>query len=479
MKIKKTHIILITALMILNGITFASPNLSQILSDIISRTAPNAVVGMIVRDAKTGEYLYTKHAGQPFTPASNTKLFTAYTALKTLGFNYKYQTILGIKKNKRLAKIFKGNLYLHFSGDPSLTDKQLGNLIKKLQSKGVEKIQGNIIIDNTDFPKPYISAGTSYDDLGWYYAAPVSAIIINENAAPFEFKPSKTLGKPIKITSINEKHYLTIHNQAITVTQKQAKTRCRLSVFDNKNNHVKVSGCLGVRKKAYTQVLAIPNPALLATHIIQNNLKKYKINLNGKIILAKMPKKYKPIATHYSKPLSQLARYMLLISDNVYADAIEKTMGKVKGKAGSYLEGSWVMKSVLARNTNINTRQIKLRDGAGTRYNLISPLQVNQLLFAIYHQPKFKSYFQKSLPRAGVNGSLKRRLQAYPVKNTIGAKTGTMHDISALSGFLKTNSGRTLIFSIMTNHYMGPIGEVKRMEDQLLVALSENAIKNF
>ena len=90
----------------------------------MNHTLPNSNIGIVIANAKTGKIIYQKNAYQPFTPASNTKLFTAAAALYLLGPNYTYNTTL---------KTANSNYYLTFSGDPSFTAKDLQAFFEKLK----------------------------------------------------------------------------------------------------------------------------------------------------------------------------------------------------------------------------------------------------------------------------------------------------------------------------------------------------------
>jgi D-alanyl-D-alanine carboxypeptidase/D-alanyl-D-alanine-endopeptidase (penicillin-binding protein 4) len=112
--------------------------------------------------------------------------------------------------------------------------------------------------------------------------------------------------------------------------------------------------------------------------------------------------------------------------------------------------------------------QIDLADGVGTRYNLATAEQITLLLSTIYQNKELYPLLFSALPQSGVSGSLKDRMKKTALEKIVYAKTGTMHDISSLSGYLINPNGRPIIFSIIINGINKPIGKAKAVEEQIL-----------
>ncbi len=461
---------LIAALLILPLTLYANP-LAQNISELIAANLPRADVGVMVINAKTGKTIYQHNGFQPFTPASNTKLFTAAAALLYLKPSYFYKTVIYIDPKKMRHHTLYGNLYIKFQGDPSLTVKHLETLIAKVKAYGIRKIAGDIVIDNKRFQAPYYPKGTSIDDINWCYSAPITTVILNENAVGVTVVPSKVLGHHARILPDHYSRSLLLKSQVKTVTASVAKNHCQLLLDVSTSNKIQLGGCWPMSTHASWLKIALKNPLLFAKSIIKKSLAHESIHLTGTITTGHLPKNKRVIARHYSASLRHLVIRMLKNSDNLYADAINKTLGSVMMGHGTFQEGCNAVQSILAHHTNINFNQLSLVDGAGTRYNLISPQQMTQLLYMAYHDAALRSVFFMALPDAGRDGTLTHRLRAFDLSNNIRAKTGTMHDISALSGVLTTNSGQRYIFSIMINHVVGKIHQAKQLENQITGAL--------
>jgi len=457
----------IIILLYLLSFSIHAENLTQKIDNLINSMLPRGHIGVMVIDPETKEILYQKDQAKFFNPASNIKLLTAAAALYQLGENYHYHTDLFQDKN---------NFYLKFSGDPSLTRDDLNKLIKKLSDLNIKEIAGDIILDTNAFKPPYHASGMSYDDLGWYYAAPSTAIMLDGNALAYDFVSAK-LNMPIEIKPKTENTALTIINEVKTVKKEEAIKHCNLNIEIKDNNTTRLYGCLAQDEHPHLMHLAISDPNLYAINVIKEALKEANIKLQGSIILGEKPINAKLIAQHESADLSKLITHMLEESDNLYADSLTKLIGSSLTGQGTYKEGVYAIKKILKENTHLDTHEIELTDGAGTRYNVITPNELIVFLTALYNDPKIKPIIINSLPKMGVSGSLKDRMKDSLLTNKVFAKTGSMHDISALSGFMITPKNKTYIFSIISNGINGKLKIGKDLEEKILLALIDGSEK--
>ena len=231
--------------------------------------------------------------------------------------------------------------------------------------------------------------------------------------------------------------------------------------------------------------LAIPDPDLYAKQIIKETLKKNGIALKGKIIYGRTPADAKQLAQYQSKELYDLISHMLHESDNLYANILTQQLGFSVMNKGNQKQGVFAMKKILSEHTNLDLKQMKLADGLGTRYNLISADQLVSLLTNLYNDPNLQAIILKALPKAGVSGSLRDRMKKTSLENKVIAKTGSMHDISSLSGYLINTKDKTYIFSIIINNVHKPLITAKNLEEQILqkvddtLSQSEGSLKHL
>lgn len=448
------------------------PNDKQIDS-FIKQNMPDAAVGLVIQDPKNGNIVYEARAEETFHPASTTKLFTAAAALKYLGENFQYQTTLQAPLDKLSSNILSDNLYFVFRGDPTFQVKHIQELFQTLKTKGVNQIQGNLIIDDSAFAEPYYAQGWTWDSLPWYYSAPITAIIINENKVRLKFNRPQSLNSLIKVEQADKDlPNFKIESKVIAVTTEEADHTCQLNV-KVKNNDISLNGCWPMDKTPIVVELALDDTRALAKTLIESALKKADIKFTGTIQFGKAPQNVPAIIVKKSAPLKMLLPRVLADSNNIYAESLTKALGLAYGGQGTFQAGIQAIQEILGEESRIEFTKMKLSDGSGqSRYNLVSPLVVSQLLNFMYHDPAFPVY-QASLSSSGQTGTLATRLKDKNMVGRIVGKTGSATGTSALSGYFTTNKGHEYLFSLIINHSTKDFNELKRFEDKLCQLLVE------
>ncbi|PIQ43031.1 MAG: D-alanyl-D-alanine carboxypeptidase/D-alanyl-D-alanine-endopeptidase [Gammaproteobacteria bacterium CG11_big_fil_rev_8_21_14_0_20_46_22] len=449
-------------------------NPSAQINTLIKHSLPEVHIGVAVMSADNGKIIYEHNAYQTFAPASNVKLLTAAAALYRLGPNYHYSTRLMLNKRHISGHTLNGDAYIIFSGDPTLTLEDVQHFIAELKRHNIDRIRGNIILDDSRFSRPDYAPGSSYEDHVWYYTAPISAILINQNALYFQIVPNKTLDKPAKVytSPIGRAYTSQLPSHIKTVTFAQSMRYCSLVVNVSHDNTYQLTGCWPIDDKPKGLKLALRNPALFAERIIRKALVENHVQLTGSIKTGKAPKGLNVVSEKQSAKLKTLIITMMKDSNNIYAESLTKTLGAEEYGQGTFLLGTDEIENVLHDKTGINFQRASLRDGAGaSRYDLLTPLQITRLLYVVNQDKALRKDFIESLPEAGTDGTLWRRMRSPDMKNSVEAKTGSMTGISTLSGYIKTINGQTLVFSIMVNGITGSVQAARDFQDELLSIL--------
>jgi D-alanyl-D-alanine carboxypeptidase/D-alanyl-D-alanine-endopeptidase (penicillin-binding protein 4) len=434
-------------------------NYAEHVTDMINKTLSQNTqpkyIGIKIQSISTGETLYRKHADKLFVPASNLKLFTALGAFLSLSPNFTFQTQL-LTDNK--------NIYLKFDGDPSFTDQDLNNLFVALKKSGVDTIQGNIYLDTQTLGGRDSGPGWMWDELNICYAAPISSIMINHNCVNYTLSPNAALQPKTAIDAIN------IINQA-TVSSANA-TDCPLDLTTMGHNGYILTGCISKNSKPIDLSIALSDPERYAKQLIIQDLKINQISFKGQIIERMAPQGAQIIATHFSKPLSDLIRTMLKNSDNQIAGVLFKTIGAHYYRhPTNWGESVDALKTILTQSTPINLTNAVIIDGSGiSRYNLISPDQISSLLTMVFHEKSIAKPYIESLPIAGKDGTLQDRMKN--LQNKVYAKTGSMTGVESLSGFIQTKHHSVLSFVIMMNNFSMPRKQATDLEDKIVEQLA-------
>ena len=172
------------------------------------------------------------------------------------------------------------------------------------------------------------------------------------------------------------------------------------------------------------------------------------------------------IASRQSEPLSEIIEHVNKRSQNLYAELLFRTLGAIwRGRGTTKNSVEVVLESLAAMG--IPKDSLAVYDGSGlSRLNLVAPAQVVQVLDYMSRHPYFE-YYYRSLPAAGVDGTLIKRMRNTPAENNVRAKTGTLTHVAALSGYAMGGSGSLLAFSIMSNNSLSSPSEMRALQDAI------------
>lgn len=426
--------------------------IAQGIRYLLSNTHPGVRMGVYVQSMQTGRVYFSHNANQLFAPASVQKLFTVTAALVKLTPNYRFSTRLLTDGKINNNGILQGDLIIQFNGDPSLTKRNLADLMKQLQTLGVQHIAGNVMIDDTAFAHIPYPPGWQWKDLSYDFAAPLNTVIINRNQFGLSFVPGKRAGQRGELIPHLPPGTANFINE--TRTTNYARGSCPMSIFSNERNQYLIRGCLPRSMGVQHRSLAIRDIQLFTKGLVRGLLHDHAISYRGAIYDAKAPANAIVLAEHESAPLSKVIVHLLKKSDNVYADALLKKTGEhFAHQPGSWQNGLEAVRSVMANDVGMNLNDVHLVDGSGlSQYNAMTPASIGQLLNYIDHRPTIKNALVPALPIAGVDGTLIYRMPTLARNRLVHAKTGSMTGISSLAGFVKTRTHGTLAFVIMVNN---------------------------
>jgi D-alanyl-D-alanine carboxypeptidase/D-alanyl-D-alanine-endopeptidase (penicillin-binding protein 4) len=363
-----------------------------------------------------------------------------------------------------------GNVYLIHSGDPSLTYYDLTDLMVSLKSQQIQYINGNVYVDTTAYDQDNIGPGWTPKDLHYCYAAPINASIINHNCMPIGITPAKTEGRLATVLQSPRYFYSAINN---TVMTKSAGNRsCHVSLKTAEDNTIMLSGCMAKGRYSRSATIVLANIRKYNQSLLQSLFRRFGIQVSGGVGAKASPANLSLLAVHQSKPLNQLITEMLKKSNNITAGSLFKKMGELYTRQpGSWSNGSTAVKQILSQKAGVNTSQMNLIDGSGlSRDNQVSPIQMMQVLDYAYHNEGTNYEFISALPIAGVDGTLKSRLQNVAWK--VRAKTGTIDGVVSLAGYAMNKDKEPIAFVIIVNGKHGNIWRYREVEDRIVTALA-------
>ena len=446
--------------------------------------------GLLVVDAQTGDTLFEKNADSYFVPASNMKLFTTALALAKLGPDYRFHTTLETRGTISSEGVLSGDLILVGRGDPNLSNRKfpyelkeefdgpperaLAELADALVAKGVKEISGDIVGDDSYFPRERYPNGWEIDDMVWEYGAAISAIVVDDNTVTVTLTPGERMGDPVAATVSPLTPDFVLENDVTTALPEQ-RAELRLT-REPGANLVVLRGTLPAKSAPRKLVLAIEEPAQHAAALLSQLLAERGVKIDGKTRAVHVPEADTTartvLADHASVPLSDSLKLVNKISQNLHTEMLLRTAAR-QGGLWSTPEDLIKVPQEFYATVGIAPDDVIQTDGSGlSRHDLVTPRAVVTLLKYAQQQPWFAPYFA-SLPVAGVDGSLEPRMKATVAEGRIHAKTGSVEHVRTLSGFADTPGGRRLIFSFLGNNQGGKNHEATDALNALCVAMIE------
>jgi D-alanyl-D-alanine carboxypeptidase/D-alanyl-D-alanine-endopeptidase (penicillin-binding protein 4) len=446
--------------------------------------------GLLIVDAESGETLYEQNADHYFVPASNMKLFTTALALAKLGPDYRFRTTLESRGSLSPEGTLSGDVSLVGRGDPNLSnrkfpyelkeefdgppEKALMELADKLASKGVKEISGDVIGDDSYFPRERYPNGWEIDDMVWEYGAAISAIVVDDNTVTVSLTPGEADGSPVHASVEPATPDFSVENDVVT-SGAEIKSDLRLT-REPGSNLVVIRGTMPAKSSPRKLVLAIEEPALHAATILKRLLEERGIKVDGVAIAryqaADVSEPGTVLAEHVSIPLSDSVKLVNKISQNLHAEVLLRAAARQTG-VWSTPENLQKFPADFYASAGIAAGDVIQTDGSGlSRHDLITPRATVALLKYVQAQSWFQTYFD-SLPLAGVDGTLEDRMKNSAVTGRIHAKTGSVEHVRTLSGFALTQGGRRLIFSFLSNNQGGKSHEAADALGGLCLAMIE------
>jgi D-alanyl-D-alanine carboxypeptidase, serine-type, PBP4 family len=432
--------------------------------------------GVFVVSLKDGRVLVARDAQKLFTPASVLKIITGAVALDRLGSQFRWQTKIFAAGNIENG-VLDGDIILYGQGAPDFSEAEIDALADQLRAKGLKKINGDVVGDDSYFKGDALGDGWAWNELQWYYGAEASALSINRNEVDLTLKNGKpSIAPENDLIQISGEVRVNRDGEPDAIGVKRELDENRIYVW-------------GEGKKLDVRI-AVKNPALWSARILKNSLEKKGVAVTGEARTVGWKTKDKTdvekaseIASIESRNLGEIVRKMNKDSVNLYAELILRTLGKHFGDSapdenprfeklrGDDAAGAAVIKKWLLENGASFYETESVRDGSGlSRLNLLTPETIGRALIAA-NQMKESRVFRDSLPIAGKDGTLRNRLGS--VAGRIAAKTGSISMVGSLAGYAESPDGETFAFVIICNN------ETRRAESSVLIDAIAAEIANF
>jgi serine-type D-Ala-D-Ala carboxypeptidase/endopeptidase (penicillin-binding protein 4) len=455
----------------------ARPSLALVIDSIATQPPLHRTSwGILVQDGASGRVLYARNPEKHFIPASNTKLVIGVVTLGRFGPDYRYRTplLLGGRSADSAAVLIVAG-----SGDPTWSARfhddvatPLDSMAALVAATGVRAI-GTLVLDVSRFRDELVNGTWEVGDLPGIFAPPIDAIaaadgtfdlVLTGGAVPGErahASVAEPLTQPVRVD--------------LSTDTAGARPALRID-YTARHDTIYITGSVGAGA-VDTVTRAVTRPARSAGGALAVMLARRGVSVDSVSVVrdsataAALRAGAETIAEWMSPPMRDIVSVILRPSQNWVAEQVLKSLGAEFGDEGSWRGGIAVEREYLYGAAGIDSGAVNLRDASGmSAQNLLSPEATVQLLLHARAQP-WSDAFRDALAAPGLQGTtLSARLQA--LEGRVFAKTGTISNVNALSGYLIAPGGRDVIFSILTNGTGLPSGIVRSAMDDIVLAVA-------
>ena len=444
---------------------------SKILS-ILSEAKGITKVGISIVDADLNKIIFQKNAHLPVTPASTVKLFTTSAALLNLGKGFKFSTELLTTDNNIADGTINGDLIIKGFANPFFTSGELDSMAINIRKLGITEITGNIVGDDSYFDSRYDREKWIKRERSNLALPPVSALIMDRNEITLSFIPVKDKLKPFRFSVLPKSNLYEISGNAKITRRRRLPT----ILVNSRPKEIKINikGYIRKRRHAYSYKAFVDNPPVFIADMLYEKLKNQGIAIDG-TIKANKSKGKTYLLEKKETNLEYVIKKTDKESDNFLAEIIFKTLGaQYSHEVGNSFYATQAVYSFLEKS-GINSDNIEIVDGSGiSRENKLTASAVTKLLKLIYNNKEVFNTFYASLASAGKDGTLENRLAGFGLKGNFHGKTGTLNGVSAVSGYLTTNSGKNVILSILINFNRNGADYWRELQDEIIIQVAKD-----
>lgn len=456
------------ALLLWAGSLLAQTLPASVTQALTAARIPASAVAVVVQPLDAPRPLLTHNAQQAMNPASVMKLLTTYAALEILGPAATWQTGAWAETPPDEQGRLAGNLYLKGSGDPKFALEHFAALLRQLQVRGIRHIEGDLVLDRSVFDlPPFDPAAFDNKPLRAYNVGP-DGLLVDYRALRFTLKPE---GEGVQFWSETPSEGLQVSGRLTPASGPCDGWRDRLEIRQNPGR-LEINGpyptSCGERSLYLSPLAAEPH----IEGLFRALWREQGGSLKGKVRSGLTPPQARLLASQESPPLTEVVRDVNKWSNNVMARQLFLSLGNGEGQAANEARARQRLTRWLQAK-GLNFPELVLENGSGlSRIERISAANLNRLLQAAWQSPVMPEFIA-SLPLAGLDGTMKRRLTGSPATGRAHVKTGFLDGVRTLAGYVLDAQGRRHAVIFFINHPQAGAGQPAM--DALLLWVAQGA----
>lgn len=443
----------------------------------------NASIGVSIKDLSGNDIaFYNKSAS--LIPASVLKILTTATAIEVFGENHKFATDVSIDRNNRQ------HLIIHGYGDPTLGSEYFFDNQSKFLDTWAEYIKMNfkisepidiVIIDNF-FGYNGTSSKWLKEDMGNYFAAGAYGISVFDNTYRLYLNSMRTDSCPVILKTVPNMENIVFSNNLTVNYENKDNGYINGETF---SNYRRLVGDIPANRASFVIKGDFPDPAMVLGEALANTLSKNGFKINSiktgrQDFYQQMYSSFKtytydeiPFYRQLSPSLKEIIRIVNEKSNNHYSEHLIRAIGR---KANTNIYSDPLVEGISKTinywgSKGLNTDGIYIYDGCGLApSNSISPEMLCDILVYMYTKSKYKDAFLASLPKAGLEGTVRNFLKGTRLQGKVFVKSGSIANVQCFSGYY-VNNDKKYAFSVMVNNYNSPRKDVVKAIEGLLLDL--------
>lgn len=462
----------------------------QISAFVTQPRFAGAAWGVKVVSLDSGKTLAEFQPRLRLSPASNAKLYVGALALDQLGGDYRIRTPLRATTAIQADGTLAGDLVVSGRGDPSWGarensasyDSVFGSFVAALKQAGVKRIHGDVIADGSWLRVEPAAPGWTVDDLSYYYGAEISGVSFLDNYAEIRAAPGVSVDNPGVLEWLEPLTDLTLVNKTRTLPANAvASVEARLLPG---TRTVEVSGGVALGAKAAVTESPVPRPSQWFAAGLKAALERAGIAVTGQARSVVWPESA-PVAPVRvgevtSPPLRQLVAGFMKSSQNLETNLVFSHLGELRRKTEMRADRRSDELAVealkeFADKAGLPAGDLIFEEGSGLSRNNLTTPEATIALLRYMAQHREAAAFADSLPVAGRDGSLRKRLKGTSAEANLHAKTGSLRWAATLSGYATTTTGERVAFSLMLNRHVATAGLSARDEIDALAVIVAGA----
>jgi len=462
--------------------------------------------GILALDAETGDTLFARDVERHFVPASNQKILVGVSSFGLLGPEFRFRTEFWVPSPLDSEGTARGGLVLRVSGDPTWSRRYhpslpafLDSVAAELFETGLRRVDGGVTVEAPGWDGMTREGTWMFGDIGTAYSALPSPAAIEEGTVRIEVTGGERTGANARARVLAPGRQAVLDAVLLGVPEPGG---VRLDVAHGLDR-ITLRGSVRTLE-GDTLTYASPTPLEDAADAWTTALRRAGIVVVGSPSIRWIPRPNSGSATGPSTPppprlgmpvpctgpvptcpgaelllgfespqLPEIVQGMLEPSQNWIAEQLLRALGTEHGEDGRASQGRAAAERFFVDEVGIDSTAIDLRDGSGlSAYDLVTPGAIIDLLQYAQTQP-WGSQFRSALAAPGEEDStLENRLAS--MEGRLEGKTGTITHVNSLSGYLRRDDGREIVFSILTNSSGLPSASVRRAMDEVVRVLARS-----